>query len=231
MWPSLLVTTIQPVTRQLAARQQAAQFDYLTRLVRQLPVTSSANADLDAYLAVLDQAVEDRHLDPSEAQALQDAAIALGIGGPALVQAHRDFLTGLAQTAMADGIVSDAELADLTAVARLLGLQDYDATAALEHARRQPSPVDPAPNGNERPLRVGMRVCFTGEMCLDRAELERRATTAGLQVTSAVSSKTDVLVVADATSMSTKARRARQVGTRIIAEQVFLTLLERIEPA
>lgn len=230
-WPSLPVTTIQPVTRQLAARQQADQLDYLARLIRRLPATSTANADLDAYLAVLDQALEDRHLDPSEAQALQDAATALGIGGSALVRAHRDYLTGLAQTALVDGIVSEAELADLTAVACLLGLRDHDTTAALEQAQRQRSPANLGPNGHERPLRVGMRVCFTGQMCLDRAELEHRAAAAGLQVTSAVSSKTDVLVVADATSMSTKARRARQVGTRIIAEQVFLALLERIEPA
>jgi DNA polymerase III subunit epsilon len=74
-----------------------------------------------------------------------------------------------------------------------------------------------------------MRVCFTGDMSLDRAELERRASAAGLRVTSSVSGKTDVLVVADAASLSTKARRAREFGTRVIAEPVFLNLLERIE--
>jgi hypothetical protein len=37
------------------------------------------------------------------------------------------------------------------------------------------------------------------------------------------------LVVADAASMSTKARRARELGTRVIAEPVFLNFLERIE--
>jgi DNA polymerase III subunit epsilon len=73
-------------------------------------------------------------------------------------------------------------------------------------------------------------LCFTGEMRLDQAELERRAAAAGLRVTSSVSGKTGVLVLADAASMSTKARRARQLGSRVIAEPVFLNLLEQIEP-
>lgn len=73
-------------------------------------------------------------------------------------------------------------------------------------------------------------MCFTGEMSLDRAELERRAAAAGLRVTSSVSGKTDVLVAANAASMSAKALRARELGTRVIAEPVFLNLLERIEP-
>ncbi len=174
VWPSLPTTTIQPVTRQLAARRQAAQLDYLAQLVRRLPTTSTGNADLDAYLAVLDQALEDRHLDPSEAEALQDAAMALDISGPALAQAHRDYLAALAKTALADGIVSDAELGDLTDVARLLGLRDHDVTEALEHAQQQRPPATLRPEGGERLLRVGMRVCFTGQMCLDRAELEQR---------------------------------------------------------
>jgi hypothetical protein len=60
-----------------------------------------------------------------------------------------------------------------------------------------------------------MRVCFTGEMSLDRAELERRAVAAGIRVTGSVVGKTDVLVVADAASMSTQGSpytRARHPG-------------------
>lgn len=229
-WPSLPITTIQPITRERAVRQRAAELGYLARLVRRLPAVGAADAVLDPYLAVLDQALEDRQLDPGEAQALEELASALGVSGPDLERAHRGYLLALARAAWADGSVSEAELADLGAVARLLGLPDGEVSLALDAARTAAPPAGTAWAGHERPVCVGMRVCFTGEMRLDRAELEGRASAAGLRVTSAVSGKTDLLVVADAASMSAKARRARELGTRVVAEPVFLSLLERIEP-
>jgi DNA polymerase III subunit epsilon len=178
----------------------------------------------------LDQALEDRQLDPGEAHALEELAESLGACGPDLERAHDGYLLALATAAWADGSVSETELADLRAVAQLLGLPGAAVRQALDAARTAPQ-AGMARTNHERPLCVGMRVCFTGEMSLDRAELERRASAAGLRVTSTVSGKTDVLVVADAASMSTKARRARELGTRVVAEPVFLNLLERIEQA
>jgi DNA polymerase-3 subunit epsilon len=227
-WPALPVTTVQLVTREVVVRQQAEP-GYLARLVRRLPAAGVADPLLDSYLAVLDQALEDRQLDPGEARALEEVAASSGVCGPDLEWAHHGYLLALAQAAWADGSVSETELADLSAVAQLLGLTGTAVNQALHAARTAPQ-AGPAHASHERALCVGMRVCFTGEMNLDRAELERRAAAAGLRVTSSVSAKTDVLVVADAASLSTKARRARQLGTRVIAEPVFLNLLEQIEP-
>jgi DNA polymerase-3 subunit epsilon len=227
-WPALPTTTVQLVTREVVVRQQAEP-DYLARLVRRLPATSVADPALDSYLAVLDQVLEDRQIDPGEARALEELAESLGVCGPDLERAHHGYLLALAQAAWADGSVTETELADLRAVAQLLGLPGTAVRQALDVARTAPQ-AGTAHASHERLLCVGMRVCFTGEMSIDRAELERRAAAAGLRVTGSVSGKTDVLVVADAASMSTKARRARELGTRVIAEPVFLDLLERIEP-
>jgi DNA polymerase-3 subunit epsilon len=227
-WPTLPMTTVQPITREAVVRQQAEP-GYLACLVRRLPAAGVADPALDSYLAVLDQALEDRQLDPGEARALEELAESLGVCGPDLERAHHGYLLALAQAAWADGSVSETELADLRAVAQLLGLTAGAVRQALDAARTTP-PAGMVRTGHERPLCVGMRVCFTGEMSLDRAELERRASAAGLRVTSSVSGKTDVLVVADAASMSTKARRARELCTRVVAEPVFPNLLERIEP-
>ena len=47
---------------------------------------------------------------------------------------------------------------------------------------------------------------------------EALAEKAGLEVRASVSSDLDILVVADPNTQSTKARKARQYGTRVIAE-------------
>jgi DNA polymerase-3 subunit epsilon len=227
-WPILPMTTVQPVTREVVVRRQAEP-GYLARLVRRLPAAGVADPALDSYLAVLDQALEDRQLDPGEASALEELAESLGVCGADLERTHHGYLLALARAAWADGSVSETELADLRAVAQLLGLPADAVRQALDAARTAPQ-AGTAHASHERLLCVGMRVCFTGEMSLDRAELERRAVAAGLRVTGSVSGKTDVLVVADAASMSTKARRARELGIRVIAEPVFLNLLEQIEP-
>ena len=80
---------------------------------------------------------------------------------------------------------------------------------------------------NGRALHVGEAVCITGDTTTPRDELEVRAANAGLRVTSAVSRKTRLVVVADPDSESAKARRARELGIPLIAEPVFLAMLDR----
>ena len=74
----------------------------------------------------------------------------------------------------------------------------------------------------------GKTVCFTGELTsringepITRDMAEALAEKAGLFVSSNVSKKLDLLVVADPNTQSGKAKKARQYGTRIIAEPVF----------
>jgi DNA polymerase-3 subunit epsilon len=62
---------------------------------------------------------------------------------------------------------------------------------------------------------------------IPRDELEMRAANDGLRVTSAVSRKTGLVVAADPDSESAKARRARELGVPLIAEPVFLAMLDR----
>jgi len=71
-------------------------------------------------------------------------------------------------------------------------------------------------------------VCFTGSLAgrlrgapITRAQAEQLATAAGLVVAPRVTKGLDLLVVADPDSLSSKARMARQYGTRIMAEAVF----------
>ncbi|WP_084487578.1 exonuclease domain-containing protein [Nocardia sienata] len=76
----------------------------------------------------------------------------------------------------------------------------------------------------------GMKVAFTGDTRVDRAQLIPRAVAAGLDVTRAVSGRTSALVTNSQESLTGKARAARAHETPIMTEQSFLMLLERIRP-
>ena len=78
----------------------------------------------------------------------------------------------------------------------------------------------------------GLSVCFTGDSCLmfrgesvSRALAERLAVDAGMLVKGSVTKKLDLLVTVDADSLSGKARKAREYGTRVMAETVFWQLV------
>ncbi len=106
---------------EIIARNRAQDVSFLARLVQQLP-RAGTGAMLESYLAVLDGVLEDRRVTAAEADSLHDLVVSLGVGADALTAAHQMYLRALAVAAWADGVINDAELADLGEVAHLLGL-------------------------------------------------------------------------------------------------------------
>jgi DNA polymerase-3 subunit epsilon len=222
-WPTLPPVMVQLVTREIVVRSRAQEVPFLARLVQQLP-RAGTGASVEAYLAALDSALEDRRVIAAEADSLRDLAMSLGVGADALNAAHQMYLRALAVAAWADGVISDTEHADLEEVARLLGLPACAVDAELAAARDMTPEMSVPVNG--RTLHVGDPVCITGDTATLRDELEARAAGAGLRVTSAVSRKTRLVVAADPDSESAKARRARELGIPLVAEPVFLAILD-----
>jgi len=79
---------------------------------------------------------------------------------------------------------------------------------------------------------IGKCVCFTGQLnskldgnLIDRALAQQLAMERGLILKSGVSNKLDFLVTADPNSLSGKAKKARELGTKIIAESVFWNMI------
>ena len=66
---------------------------------------------------------------------------------------------------------------------------------------------------------------LTGKMPLPRSHYEEVIKKAGGNVQSAVNSKTDFLVIADVNSTSTKAKKARELGTELISPEQLETML------
>ncbi len=68
--------------------------------------------------------------------------------------------------------------------------------------------------------------CFTGKSPQTRPKMEAIAMKAGASVTKSITSKTTILVIADASSMSSKAQKARMMGIDLISPQQFFALCE-----
>lgn len=72
----------------------------------------------------------------------------------------------------------------------------------------------------------GLSFCFTGAMEYNRDDLERTVKAFGGLVKGSVSAKLDYLVQADENSTSTKSKKAKQLGVKIITPEKFFTLLK-----
>jgi len=214
------------LSRRAATAARAAERTYLARLVERLPGNETNTAAEAAYLELLDRALEDRRITAAEAEVLLATAKEWGLGRAQVLEAHRVYLAALVRAALADGVVTRTERTDLEAVTEMLGLTN----TTLETLLSAPSVQAPIPclsTGSLEGLE-GKTVCFTGTLVgrvggapITRELAEELARRAGLVVVPTVTKKLDLLVVADANTQSSKARKARGYGTRIMAEAAF----------
>jgi DNA polymerase-3 subunit epsilon len=225
-WCSRLPTGLA-LPRSDAAVLRAQDRSYLSRLVDKLPGTQGRTIREAEYLCAVDRALEDRRLLRAEADALTAEAKRLGMSPAEVRGAHEAFVWALAREAKADGIVTDIERHDLELVAELLGVPLETVREILDDEDNAPPKAPLSPKGRPRSLE-GRSVCFTGELLghIDGARVTREmaealATRYGLTVLPGVSRKLDILVVADPATESAKARKAREFGTRIMAEAAF----------
>ena len=72
---------------------------------------------------------------------------------------------------------------------------------------------------------VGQSFCFTGAMEKPRKELENLVVANGGEVKKSVSKGLTFLVMKDPNSTSTKAQKARKLGTTCISEEQFMEMV------
>jgi DNA polymerase-3 subunit epsilon len=170
-----------------------------------------------AYLDILDRFLEDRMLDEDELDALGDLADSLGIPRHMQPALHLDYFNAFVSGAMRDGLITPGENEHLQELATTLGISAEVVPAVTKTAKLT--------------ALAGLRVCFTGTATLDRRpverrELERLAANYGLQPVGSVTQKgCDLVVAADSTSMSGKAKKARDWGIPVMSVQDFLQKL------
>lgn len=232
-WPMLPVSR-KPYLRSQAAQDILSEPSYIRHLVSRLPATTCSQPEIEEYLALLDRVLEDRRVSAEEGKVLYALAQECGMSRAQAIAAHRLYMRDLIQTALEDAVITESESKDLEEVRRLLSISDVDYKTVLDdvtaaHERGEPRKGINAPE----PVDVkGKSVCFTGELsCRINGEIVSRpladtiATQKGMVVKNNVTKALDFLVVGDPDSMSTKAKKARSYGVRIIAEPVFWRMM------
>lgn len=99
-----------------------------------------------------------------------------------------------------------------------------------EIERLRQAGVDPVPPEAAGPL-AGLTFCFTGSATRPRGELTREVESRGGRVLGSVTKEVGYLVIADVTSTSSKAEKARKLGTKLINEDQLFELIAEKERA
>lgn len=225
---SLSAQATRVLARENVSHPREKESTYLASLIEMLPPQGdsslSSAVSVAQYLNVLDGVLEDRKIEKSEAEYLVEFANDLGLSQDRVAGLHAAYVANLCAVALRDDVVSDFEREDLSQVALLLGVSEWEELLTISGPKELAI-------GRTSELPAGASVCFTGEMSLPRPVLAERAVNRGLIVKSGISKKLDLLVVADTDSMSGKAKKAREIGTRIVSESVFLAMLEELPNA
>jgi DNA polymerase-3 subunit epsilon len=190
----------------------------LQRLVARACVPSSIGACLD-YFDALDWVLDDGIITRDERQFLDEIISASRLTEAQVRAMHESYLNSLVQAVTRDEFVTDEERNLVVKIASVLGIEQF-------------RPPDVSNRPENRAITTGQRVCFTGSAvgpdgtAITREELECLAASAGLQPVGSVSKKgCDLLVAADTSSLSGKAKKAREFGIPVMGVSDFLRVV------
>jgi DNA polymerase-3 subunit epsilon len=205
------------LVREAFSPEQNDALDRIRSFTQKVPFPSSDERHV-AYLLLLNMAMQDLVISHQEQSELDQWAHDLGISSGELLSLHEAYLESFIQAALRDGVIT---------------MQEQKMIESVGNALNLPVSIPSTPQSiraNEDDLSVGKRVCFTGEASgfsgttIDRTELEALAAKVGLHPVRDVTKKgCDILVAADTSTMSGKAKRAKDWGIPIISVEKFIT--------
>jgi len=230
-WPRITQTG-KCLTRRAAGELFTRNQTYISKLVAALPAAGLADTRIDQYFSLLDRALEDRRVTHSEADQLLRLALEMGISRETAMNAHRTYLHDVVTVALRDGKITDLERDDLAQVSLLLSVPEGELESILAAARPQSSLGKAIQASSTEESLRGKRICFTGELAatvngspVTREMAEHYCAERGMVPRKSVTKDLDFLVLADPDSMSSKAKKARLQGVKLIAEPVFWKML------
>jgi DNA polymerase-3 subunit epsilon len=203
--------------------------NYLAKIVERLNHNGFSENTIE-YTNFLGRVIEDRIVTADEAEQLYAIASTLGLSAEQVKFVHKKYVEKMIAVALNDGEINDIEYRDLQTIALILGVQECDLKEMITNITDSGcQPIIATENYNNRESFAGKKICFTGELLceingkhIQRSEAEKLASEkAGCIIADAVTKKLDILVCADADSLSGKARKAHAYGIRIIAERDF----------
>jgi DNA polymerase-3 subunit epsilon len=205
------------LVREAFSSQPDDALDRIRVFTQKIPFPTS-DEKFVAYLLLLNMAMQDLIISQSEQSELDHWATDLGILEEDLENLHKGYLDSFIHAALRDGVITVNEREMIEKVGKALKLPVMIPDV--------PQPIQ----ANTEDLSVGKRVCFTGEASgfsgtiINRGDLEALAAKVGLHPVGGVSKKgCDILVAADTSSMSGKAKKAKEYGIPVISVEKFIT--------
>lgn len=229
IWPSLDINKKIPKTRPIYPNRKShkkadhKQFIYENTASDIEVYSIDHDTSESKYLHAVEWVLEDRNISSEQKSTLETLQKELELTNDQVRTINMAFLQGLAGSMLDVGLISDHEQFDLKKITNLLEFNDIDLKYAIDN------PVGLELINEDYHLSSSQRVVFTGEMSLSRSEWKKRAMDAGLRVTGSVSGKTDFLVVPFGETGSSKSRKAREIGVRVVTEQRFIRMIKRLE--
>lgn len=208
----------------------------ISLMINRLPIDASDSVDIQMYLNVIDDILLDRVITDDEYAKLVLFAEEMNISKDQVIEIHTEYIRKLIRIYLLDGSISDSEMKDLELVCdllcvereKLLKIIQYESAKISQYSLKHIDNVD----SDEFKSYVGKSVCFTGELNgsingnkIDRNMAHTLSMERGLIIKSGVSKNLDYLVTADPHSISGKAIKAKEIGVKIIAEQVFWNII------
>jgi DNA polymerase-3 subunit epsilon len=178
--------------------------------------THGAEGPLLSYLDALSSLLSDFKLTKDESVQLKVWASDLGLSNKEIEIANSMFIKSIIEAAERDNYISPTELDLLKRISSELRVKlELDLNSDAQKM--------------EVSLETGIRICFTGTARdesgaeITREYLESIAISRGLEVVSSVTkSSCDLLVASDKSSMSGKAKKARDYGITVISVSEFM---------
>lgn len=191
------------------------------------------DAGASVYLDMLTRVLEDGLISTVEYSRLDAIAEVAHLAPERVTGLHAAYLAAAVSEASADGVVTDDERRELAQIATILDQPIPEVREAIGDTRSRtgadvmPSralhrdTADPE-SATEAAfvLAPGARVVFTGTMRKSREEWAHEITSAGF-ITGSVTKNCVVLVAADPSTQSGKAKTARRHGIPIVTEAEF----------
>ncbi len=207
--------------------------DSMQNLVERAKGKHQDSVNLDQYLILLDQILEDRIITDDESAAMTKLAQELNLFSREIERAHKAYMKELFLAAWRDGKITAGEKQDLELVRKLLSISFPDYAELMQTAKKEAeSSPEPADFIISREKIQGMSVCFAGPpLCKVRgmvpSELFAQSIAAenGMTVFTQLSSELDFLVVPDRENSTEDLEEAQEMGIRILAEPVFWRMI------
>ena len=211
------------------------------KLIEQLVAAGLVKEPADLYkLTVKDIASLDRRGEKSATKCLEQLKSRLPLTLPVFIAAlgMDSFALQTAKLLVAAGFNTFAKMqaASEEQLASISGLGPLKAASIVRGLRSREEeiqrlldagivPVTPQEGG----VLAGMSFCFTGASTLSRPELTRLVESKGGRVLAAVTKELQFLVIADQASTSSKAVKARKLGTKLITEEELMAMIAERE--